>query len=60
MSTSTYGKRSLVYAAPVLWNSLPDYLENALIYINLIMERKKTAIVLLVARSETPNHYHVC
>ena len=24
VNTSTYGKRSLRYAAPVLWNSLPD------------------------------------
>ena len=35
MHTSTFGKRSFRYAAPVLWNSLPDDFKNVQILINL-------------------------
>ena len=35
MKTTLFGKRSFKYAAPVLWNSLPDDLDNVPILISL-------------------------
>ena len=56
--TSTYGKRSLRNAAPVLWNSLPDDFRNCSNFNQfkglILSWNGKNVTVLLVTRSETP------